>query len=365
MPVSYTKISLKALRHNLRLIRSTVPENVELMAILKSDGYGHGSIATLNIALEEGYSSAAVARVDEGIKLRQHGFNCPIYTLGLPLPYDMPVGVANDMIMPIDDTVDLKTMEAVAAVSNKEVKVMLTVDTGMNRLGIHLDKIPEFLKKLKRYPHLKLHGTFTHMATADEKDKTFAIAQLKEFEKALELLPKTKDFRISAANSAGILELPQSLYNLARPGIIMYGIYPSGDMKKNLDLQPVMSLISHCIHVQTLKKGETVGYGATYKADHMMKTATIPIGYADGYPRSLSNKGYVLIGGKKRPIVGRICMDQLMVAVDDTVRTGDQVVLIGEQGNEKITIEEVAELAETIPYELMCIFKRIIRVYET
>ena len=117
--------------------------------------------------------------------------------------------------------------------------------------------------------------------------------------------------------------------------------------------------------MQTLKKGETVGYGATYKAEHMMKTATIPIGYADGYPRSLSNKGYVLIGGKKRPIVGRICMDQLMVAVDDTVRTGDQVVLIGEQGNEKITIEEVAELAETIPYELMCIFKRIIRVYET
>lgn len=364
MPVSYTKISLKALRHNLKLIRNYVPKNVELMAILKSDGYGHGSIATLNIALEEGYSSAAVARVDEGIKLRQHGFNCPIYTLGLPLPYDMPAGVANDMIMPIDDTVDLKTMEAVAAVTGKKAKVMLTVDTGMNRLGIHTDKIVEFLEKLKRYPHLKLQGTFTHMATADEKDKTFAYAQLADFERAISVLPKSKEFKISAANSAGILDIPQSLYNLARPGIIMYGIYPSSEVNKKLDLKPAMSLISHCIHVQTLKKGETVGYGATYKALKTMKIATIPIGYADGYPRSLSNKGYVLIGGKRRPIVGRICMDQLMVEVDDTVRAGDQVILIGTQGKETITIEEVAELAGTIPYELMCIFKRIIRVYE-
>ena len=173
----------------------------------------------------------------------------------------------------------------------------------------------------------------------------------------------TEDFVISSANSAGIIDLPRSWHNLARPGIILYGPQPSDVMTNTLPLEYVMSLVSHVTHVQTLHKGEAIGYGGTYVADHDMKTATIPIGYADGYPRILSNKGEVLIGGKRRRIVGRICMDQFMVEADDTVVPGDEAVLLGKQGGEEITIDELTKTAGTIPHEVLCDLKRVPKVW--
>lgn len=361
--VSYIEINLAALRNNLRVIRNYLPSSVKCLAVVKADAYGHGAVQTLRLALEEGYTSAAVARVEEGEELRKAGFTCPIYTLGLPLPADMPKGIQNNLIMPVDDTVDLNALEKAAADQEKKIEVMLAVDTGMNRIGIHPEDVKGFVEKVQTYPHLHLHGTFTHMATADFLGKGLAMRQLERFREALQDMPVDGDFVISAANSAGIIDIPQSWYNLARPGIILYGPQPSDVMTNHLDLRYALRLVSHVTHVQTLHTGEAIGYGGTYTADREIRTATVPIGYADGYSRDLSNKGFVLIGGKRRPIIGRICMDQLMCAVDDTVQPGAEVVLIGNQKDEMISVDEVARQINTIPHEIMCDLKRVPRIY--
>lgn len=363
MAISSIEINLGALRHNLREIRRALPGHVGILAVVKADAYGHGAIPTMEIALQEGFTGACVARVKEGENLRKAGFMCPIYILGLPLLEDMIAGILYNLILPVDDTVDLSLLETLAASQNRKVDVTIAVDTGMNRIGIHPDDVPAFLDKLKEYPHIHLVGTFTHLATADCRDKKLAMKQLKEFDRAIAVMPKGKDFMISCANSAGILDIPESWYNMVRPGIIMYGSQPSDEMNHTMDLEWVLSLKSRLSHVQVLHKGESVSYGADFTAKEDMHIATIPVGYADGYPRSLSNKGEVLLHGKRFPIVGRICMDQLMIACDKEARPGDEVVLIGKQGEERITVDEVAKWADTIPHEITCGLKRIPRVY--
>ena len=201
------------------------------------------------------------------------------------------------------------------------------------------------------------------MATADHKEMDAALKQLDHFDEAISYMPVDENFVISSANSAGVIDIPRSWHNLARPGIIIYGPQPSDVMTNKLDLKYAMSVVSHVTHVQILHKGEAIGYGGTYVAKEDMKTATVPIGYADGWHRSLSNKGVVLINGKRCPIVGRICMDQFMVACDDEVRPGDEVILMGKQGEEEITVDEVSVTAETIPHEIMCDLKRIPRIF--
>ncbi len=363
MPVSEIRISLSALRHNLRVIRQHLPKEVNALAVVKANAYGHGAVETLRIALEEGYVAAAVARVEEGKELRDAGFTCPIYVLGLPLAEDMPTAVNENLIVPVDDTVDLDAYEAVAGAADKVMDVWIAVDTGMNRIGVHPADVPALWEKLESLPHLHIRGAFTHMATADHKEKDAALAQLDRFDEALSHMKITEDFVVSSANSAGVIDIPRSWHNLARPGIILYGPQPSDVMTHTLPLQYAMSLVSHVTHVQTLHKGEAIGYGGTYVADRDMKTATIPIGYADGYHRALSNKGCVLIGGKRCPIVGRICMDQFMVACGDDVQPGDEAVLIGRQGGEEITIDEVSATAGTIPHEILCDLKRVPKVW--
>ncbi len=363
MPVSYMEINLSALRHNLREIRHHLPDKVNILAVVKANGYGHGASETLRIALQEGYVGAAVARVEEGKELREAGFTCPIYVLGIPLHDDMLTGVKYDLILPVDDTTDLDALENIAKGAGKVMEVMMPVDTGMNRIGTHPEDVKPFLHQLKEYSHLHLRGTWTHMATADCRDKSAALKQLERFNEAVAQMPVDDTFVVSAANSAGIIDIPESWHNLARPGIIIYGPQPSDEMEHTLDLQYVMRIVSHVTHVQTLHKGEAIGYGGTFVADEDMMTATVPIGYADGYPRCLSNKGAVLIGGKRCPILGRICMDQFMVRVDDTVKPGDEVILMGRQGNGEITLDEVAKAAGTIPHEITCDLKRIPRVF--
>jgi alanine racemase len=363
MAVSSIEINLSALRHNLHEIRSLLPKKVNILAVVKANAYGHGAVPTMEIALQEGFTGACVARVKEGEELRRAGFTCPIYILGLPLLEDMITGIINDLILPVDDSVDLNLLDTIAASEEKTAKVTLAVDTGMNRIGIHPDNVESFLKTLKGYSHLQLVGTFTHMATADCEDKSPAKKQVEEFKKVLQYLPKDENFMVSCANSAGILDMPESWFNMVRPGIIMYGSQPSEDMDHTIDIQPVLSLKSRLSHVQTLYKGEAVGYGGTYVADKDVKIATIPVGYADGYPRSLSNNAYVLLHGKRFPVIGRICMDQFMILCDDSAKPNDEVVLIGKQGNEEITVDELAEWAGTIPHEITCNLKRIPRIF--
>ena len=366
MPVSYMEINLNALRHNLRVIRQHLPKEVNVLAVVKANAYGHGAVETLRIAMEEGYTAAAVARVEEGAELRRAGFTCPMYVLGLPLPEDMLMGVKYDLTLLVDDTVDLDAFEDIAKGAGKTVEVMMPIDTGMNRIGTHPEDVPAFLEKLSHYPHLHLHGTWTHMATADCKDKSAALKQLDRFDEAIAKMPVDDKFVISSANSAGVIDIPRSWHNLARPGIIIYGPQPSDEMENKLDLQYVMRIVSHVTHVQTLHKGEAIGYGGTFVADRDMKTATVPIGYADGYPRCLSNKGAVLIGGKRCPIIGRICMDQFMVDISGIpgAMEGDKVTLLGADGQERITAEELGELSGRFNYEFVCTLgKRIPRVY--
>ena len=365
MSVSYIEINRSALRHNLRVIRSHLPAHVDCTAVVKADAYGHGASETMRIALEEGYNSAAVARVEEGVALRKDGFTCPVFTLGLPLPEEAETAVKYDLIVPVDDTVELEPFEEAAEGQGKILEVWLPIDTGMNRIGTHPEDVEGFLEKLKKYPHIHIHGTFTHMAKADIHDKTTARKQLEKFEEALSHMPQRleKGFIISAANSAGVLDMPESWYNLARPGIILYGPHPSDEMDNMWDLEYPMRLISHITHVQVLRKGEAIGYGGTYVAEEDMRTATIPIGYADGFHRALSNKGSVLVNGKRHRIIGRICMDQMMITAGDDVQGGDEVVLLGRQGDEVIYPEEIAAIVNTIPHEVMCGLKRVPRIY--
>ena len=212
MSVSYIEINRSALRHNLRVIRSHLPAHVDCTAVVKADAYGHGASETMRIALEEGYNSAAVARVEEGVALRKDGFTCPVFTLGLPLPEEAETAVKYDLIVPVDDTVELEPFEEAAEGQGKILEVWLPIDTGMNRIGTHPEDVEGFLEKLKKYPHIHIHGTFTHMAKADIHDKTTARKQLEKFEEALSHMPQRleKGFIISAANSAGVLDMPES-----------------------------------------------------------------------------------------------------------------------------------------------------------
>jgi alanine racemase len=363
MPVSYIEIDLKALRHNFRVIRESLPPTVELSAVVKANAYGHGAAEALRIALEEGYTSGIVARVYEGEALRKEGFTCPLFQLGPAILDEIETAVKNDITIPVEDGIDLNAIDKAAEKSGKKALVWVPINTGMNRIGVRPERFAGFLKELARYPHLHVVGTFTHMATADCPDRSKAVEQLKRFKKAVDSADLPEGFIVSAANSAGVMDLPESWHKMARPGIIIYGYEPSEYMSNHLDLKPVMSVHSHVTRVQTLYPGESVGYGATFTAEEEMHLATIPVGYADGWFRALSNKGVVLIHGKRCPILGRICMDQFMVRAPEETRPGDEVVLFGSQGDETLGADEQAGLAGTISYELLVRMQRIPRVY--
>ena len=249
------------------------------------------------------------------------------------------------------------------------IRVAVAVDTGMHRIGIKSEDAVEFIKRVESYENLEVDGFFSHMSNADAADQSHAHGQAQKFHKMVDEIRAFRpdaDYRFSLANSAGLLSVKDSLFTDARPGIIQYGIMPSLDVPNRLGLKPVLSFHSEVVHVQRLEAGEGIGYGSTYVTPEPMTIATIPVGYADGYPRSLSNRGTVLIHGTRCPVVGRICMDQFMVAVPDTitVQPGDKVVLLGSQGHESISALEIAALASTIPYEIFCGFsERVPRQY--
>lgn len=359
MAVSFIEVNETALLHDLKAVREYIPKEVKAFAVAEADGYSHGAVRTVELALSCGYAGAAVARVQEAEELREAGISCPVYLLGVPLPTETEDVLRLDLIFPVDDTVDLDTLEKEAAAAGKTARVMLAVDAEISRVRLRGRDIRGFLQKLKQYPHISLRGAVAHRVTSDSAESSGSLPKRDIFNRKSEELAEENFFlsAVQGETEAGCL------YDLPRPGVILYGIHESKKAKEKLGLIPAIRFISHVTHVQLLRKGEFVGYGATYTADRDMKIATVAIGYADGYPRSLSNKGCVLIGGKRCPIVGRICMDQFMVAVDEDTKEGDEAVLIGTQGEESLPIEEVAETAGTIPEELLCGLKRISRTY--
>lgn len=365
------EIDLDAVLYNLKSMRSKLPEDTRMFAVIKTDGYGHGAVEIAKEIEDEPYLHGfCVATAEEGAELRRSGVKKEILILGYTFPESYPLILEHELTATIFTEEAAKALSAAAKDAGKEVHAHLAIDTGMSRIGLQVtEEDADLAKRIAEYPNLSLDGIFTHFARADERDKTFAREQFSLFLSMMEKLKKRGlTFPIRhAANSASIMELPETALDAVRAGITLYGILPSDEVApKALSMKPVMSLTSHVSHVKTLTEGRQISYGGTYTVKKETVVATVPVGYGDGYPRSLSNCGYVLIRGQKAKILGRVCMDQFMVDVTEIpgVTVGDAVRLLGTQGEETISIEELGALSERFPYELACdIGKRVPRVF--
>lgn len=368
----YALVDLDAIKTNIKNMAAYVKPGTKFLAVIKTDAYGHGCIPIAK-ALEtlDFMFGFAVATAEEAFELRENGIRLPILILGYTFPYSFKDLILQD-IRPAVFTLDAaKQMSKEAVALGKKMKVHIKVDTGMSRIGIFPDEDGfTFVKELMKLEGIEIEGIFTHFARADEKDKSAAKVQLKKFkdftdriEKELGLKGLIKD----CSNSAGILELPEANMDVVRAGIILYGLAPSDEVDMNrISLRPALSLMSTIVYTKWLEAGTPISYGGTFVTDRPTRVATIPLGYGDGYPRSLSNKGYVLIHGKKAPILGRVCMDQFMVDITEIPETaeGDKVTLIGKDGREEISADMLGDISGRFNYELMCdLGKRIPRVY--
>lgn len=367
----YAEISLEAIGHNIREVKKRLPEGVKLLGVVKANAYGHGAVPVASY-LENQVDYFATATIEEAVELRENGISAPILILGYVSPSQYGDLVEYDITQTIDSYAQALALEKEAARQNRKAKAHLAVDTGMTRIGFQVtEHDADEAAKIADLPHIELEGMFTHFSCADQEDKTYCSMQMEKYDKMTALLAErgvTIPLR-HICNSAGIMEFDDHRFEMVRSGIITYGIYPSEEVKKErLDLIPALSWKSHVIHVKEVGPGIGVSYGATYVTEKpMTRIATVSAGYADGYPRALSNQGCVLIHGKKAPILGRICMDQMMVDVTDIpdVQVEDVVTLVGTDGDETITIEEIANPAARFDYEMLCdISSRVTRVYK-
>lgn len=365
------EIDLDAIRLNLESMRNNLPGGTMMYAVIKAEAYGHGAVEISREIEEIPYLLGfCVATAEEGAALREAGIRKPILILGYTFPDSYDMIAECDLTPTIFSVESAKGLSETAKKHHKTIPFQLAIDTGMSRIGLQTAK--EDAKEALRIvslPGLSLAGAFTHFAKADETDKTATIEQYRLFHEMLHLL---SDEGIQpplrhCANSATIMELPEYAMDAVRAGITLYGLLPSAEVDPHrLSLTPVMALTSHVSHVKTLTEGRTISYGGTYTVHGTKTIATVPVGYADGYPRSLSNCGEVLIKGQRAPICGRVCMDQFMVDVTkiDGVQPGEEVRLLGSQGKERITMEELADKSGRINYELACdIGKRVPRVF--
>lgn len=367
----YAKIDLDAVAWNMEQMRKTIREGTKIVAVIKTDGYGHGAVQVASMLESYDYVwGYAVATLDEAVVLRAAEIQKPILVLGCIFPDQYPEMLEHEIRMNVYTKEMAEAISALAVENGKQAYVHIKLDTGMARLGFPIEEnsVREICE-IAALPNLVLEGVFTHFAKADERDKTFTEMQLEKFEwmtKKLEENGVTFPY-VHASNSAGIIDVRKADYNLVRAGIAIYGLYPSEEVNKDaVQLKPALSLKSHIAFVKEIPKGTPVSYGGDFVSQHSMRIATIPIGYGDGYPRSLSGNGYVLIRGKKAPIIGRICMDQFMVDVSEIpdAKFGDKVTLIGHDRGEYLPVETLSKLSGRFNYEFVCdLGKRIPRVY--
>lgn len=367
----YAEINLDAILHNMEQMSGLLKEDTKIMGVIKTDGYGHGAVP-IGRELEKldvtwGY---ATATVEEAEILRRNGLKKPILVLGATFPEQYETMADLELRVNVYSIEQAERMEEAAAKMNKNIMVHAKIDTGLSRLGFQVtERAADEIARISKMPHIILEGIFTHFAKSDAKDKTMANEQLEAFDRMKNMLEERKVEipMIHSSNSAAIIDMPKANMSVVRAGIILYGLWPSDEVKKeNIDLLPVLSLKSRIVFLKELEKGRVISYGATYETTRKQRIATIPVGYGDGYPRSLSNKGYVLIHGKKAPICGRICMDQFMVDVTEIpqAKEGDEVTLIGKDHGAEITMEEMGDLSGRFNYEFACdLGKRIPRVY--
>lgn len=365
-------IDLDAVHNNLESMRSHISEHTKILGVIKADGYGHGAVPIAWEMEDMDYVHGfAVASVEEAMQLRNANIKKPILVLGYTFPYSYETLINQEITPTVFRSDMLHDLDQTAAKLGVKAAVHIKVDTGMARIGIQPNEEgAAFVKEALSCENLMVEGIFTHFAKADEADKTAANKQLDTFLAFVKKCEEENGYHfplVHCSNSAGILDMPQANLDLVRAGIILYGMWPSDEVSKDvMPLQPVLSLKSHIIYVKEVEAGTQVSYNGIYTTDKKTKIATIPVGYADGYPRNLTGKGYVLICGKKAPIIGRICMDQFMVDVTEIpeCKEGDVVTLIGKDGENCITIEELGDISGRFNYEFACeIGKRTPRVF--
>jgi len=366
----YAEVSLGALNHNLAEIKKRVAPGVRILAVVKANAYGHGAERVAQ-EYQDQVDFFAVATLEEGIQLRDSGIRKPILILGYTSPAQYEDVIRHGIRPAVYSLEDARKFQAAAEKLSVRAPLHIALDTGMTRIGFDvLDQSADEIAKIAAMPNVVLEGMFSHFSCCDQQDKSYCMFQLKNFTDMVGMLEKrgvTVPIR-HICNSAGIMEFDDYRFDMVRAGIILYGIYPSEDVqKKNLDLKPVLSWKAHVTRVHKVGAGVSVSYGATYTTERETVIASVSVGYADGYPRALSSKGRVLIHGKSAPIIGRICMDQMMVDITDIpdVKVEDIVTLVGWDGDEHIPIEEIADPSARFNYEMLCnISGRVVRLYD-
>lgn len=365
---SYALIDLDALDYNIQALKTRIGPGVELMAVLKANAYGHGAVPIARAALASGVTRLVVARLSEGIQLRRAGIDAPILINGYSLPTAAEDFVVYDLTATVNTIEVAQALSAKAAALGKTAAIHVKVDSGMGRYGLLPEEVLPFLQQIDKLPHLDLEGLYTHFAIADEKDKTYTRQQFAIFSDVLDAAGRAGyTIRLRhAANSAAAIDLPETCLDAVRCGIAIYGLRPSPDVSDDIPLKPILSLKSRVARLRTLPADSAVGYGCTYVTSKPTQVALVPVGYGDGYHRAFSNNGFVLIRGRRVPIVGRVSMDQITVDATgiEGVAQDDEVVLIGAQGDASATAEELAGLIGTINYEITTgLLARIPRIY--
>ncbi|MBI2303510.1 MAG: alanine racemase [Chloroflexi bacterium] len=361
---AWAEVDLDAIQHNVRELRRCIGPRPEMLAVVKANAYGHGAVPVAETVLAAGAQRLGVFCADEGVQLRQAGIGVPIHVLGYTPPWEAEKVVRHRLTPTVNSRQLALALARFAAKEGAPLPVHLKVDTGLSRFGLPPQEVEDFARFVAALSSLETEGLFTHFATADEADKAFTRKQFAAFLTVAQRLPPIP-FR-HVANSATTMDLPEMALDMVRPGIAIYGAYPSPEVGRSLSLKPALALKSRIARLHRLAPGEGVSYGLTWVAQQPTHIALITIGYADGLPRCLSNRGAVLLRGQRAPIIGRICMDQCVVDVTHIpdVSLNDPVVVIGRQGEAEITADEVASLAGTISYEILCgISARVPRVY--
>ena len=362
------KIDLDAVEYNYNNTRAKLPQGCKLLGVIKADAYGHGAIELARF-LENKCDFFGVACIEEAVELKKADIKTPVLILGYVAPAFYDLVVKYDIRIPVFSYDTAKALSDEAVKQGKTVPFHFCIDTGMSRIGFQVnEESADVCKKICALPNIEAEGLFSHFATADETDLTKALTQREKYKAFVEML-ESRGIQIPIKhlnNSAGIMNFDE-YFDMCRMGIILYGLYPSEEVDKSLlDIKPVMSWLTHISHIKTLEAGREVSYGGTFKTTEPRVIATIPVGYADGYPRCLSNKGRVIINGQYAPIVGRVCMDQFMVDVTDVDGAGldSTVTLVGKDGDAELSMEEVSNSAYSFNYELPCrVARRVPRTY--
>jgi alanine racemase len=361
----WVEVDLGAISHNVKEIRKITGQNTKICAVVKADAYGHGTVAVARTVLQAGADRLAVAIMSEALELRRAGFRVPILVLGHTPTWQVPLVVDHGITQTIFSMDLAQALSSAAVAAGKTVNVHIKIDTGMGRIGIRPEDAGDFAEAVAALPGIRIEGVFSHFATSDSNDKSYTYEQYNQFMEALQHI-EGKGIKIPIrhiANSAAILDLPEMHLDMVRPGIILYGLWPSDEVDHSIELRPAMKFKAQVCFTKDMPVAAPISYGRAYFTDKPSKIATLPVGYADGWSRLLVGKVNVVVRGERAPLVGRVCMDQCMIDVTHIpgVATGDEVLLFG---GADLPVEEVAGYMGTINYEIICMVgKRVPRLY--